>query len=243
MSSCDAFMVACSALFTENVYRKLIVTDASDRHYIVVRRLTSVVIVMCGISFAFSLDSVVEGLVVFWEVSAIMGLAFWMGLFWRRTTPAGAWAGTLTTFAFLLFTSKIGPKENPFWDFSAHFADKLPEFMLWDGALYKPWKMIIYLSAGLIALVVVSLLTRRVPKEQLDRFYACLRTPVEPDEPETEPFTLPSGVEPAPRRVWFDHFEMEIPVISRVGLVGLVAASAAVVVFIGGVYWIFSLGA
>ena len=95
---------------------------------------------------------------------------------------------------------------------------------------------------GLVALVVVSLLTRRVSKQQLDRFYACLRTPVGADEPEVEPFTLPPGVEPPPRKVWFDVFELEIPVISRVGLAGLVAAFAAVVVFIAGVYWIFSLG-
>ena len=45
MSSCDAFMVACSALFTENVYRKHIVLNASDRHYMIVGRVVSVVTV------------------------------------------------------------------------------------------------------------------------------------------------------------------------------------------------------
>jgi len=242
MSSCDAFMVACSALFTKNIYRQLIAPNASDRHYVRVGRAVSVLVVFCGIFFAFSLESVVEGLEVFWKISAIMGLAFWAGLFWRRTTPAGAWAGTLVSFALLLFTGKLGPPKTPVYDFNASFAHRLPEFMLWEGKLSLPWQMIIYLSAGFVALVVVSLLTRRVPKEQLDRFYACLRTPVGPNEPETEPFTLPPGVEPPPRRVWFDVFELEIPVISRVGLIGLIAASTAVLAFIGGVYWIFSLG-
>ena len=94
----------------------------------------------------------VEGLEVFWKISAIMGLAFWVGLFWRRTTPAGAWAGTLVSFACLLFTSKIGPSDGPFWDFNARFAQALPDFMLWEGKLYLPWQMVIYLSAGLVAL-------------------------------------------------------------------------------------------
>ncbi len=242
MSSCDAFMVACSALFTENVYRKLIVKNAGDRHYMIVGRVVSVLVVAIGVLFAVSFGSVVKGLEIFWEVSAIMGLAFWLGLVWRRATPAGAWAGTLVSFAVMLFTSTIAPAGRVIWDFNAVFADKLPDFMLWDGALYKPWKMIFYLSSGLVTLVVVSLLTRRTPKEQLDRFYGCLRTPVAPDEPETEPFELPPGVEPAPRRVWLDRFDLEIPRISKVGAIGLVVSTTAVVVFIAGVYWIFSLG-
>ncbi len=243
MSSCDAFMVACSALFTENVYRKLIVPDASDRHYMFVGRLMSVLVVLAGIVFAFSLESVVKGLEVFWKISAIMGLAFWAGLFWRRTTPAGAWAGTLVSFAAFVFTGKIETAGYVLWDFNARCADKLPEFMLWEGELYLPWQMVFYLSAGLITLVVVSLLTPRVSREKLDRFYACLRTPVGPDEPETEPFTLPPGVEPAPRRVVCDFFDLEIQRISLVGAIGVAATAAAVAALIGGIYWIFSLGA
>jgi hypothetical protein len=66
---------------------------------------------------------------------------------------------------------------------------------------------------------------------------------VEPGEPETEPFTLPPGVEPAPRRVLFDRFDLEIPVMSKVGLLGVVLTALAVAALIAGVYWIFSLGA
>ena len=129
------------------------------------------------------------------------------------------------------------------WDFNARFADKLPDFMLWEGKLYLPWQMIFYLGVGLVALVVVSLLTRPVSQEQLQRFYACLRTPVGPDEPETRPFELPPGVEPAPRRVLVDLPGFEIPMPTRVSVVGVLGAAAAVAAFIAAVYWIFSLGA
>ncbi len=97
MSSCDVFMVACSALFTENVYHKLIARHAGDRHYMFVGRLVSVLVVAAGIIFAFSLESVVTGLEIFLKVSAMMGLAFWIGLFWCRATPAAAWARSTTT--------------------------------------------------------------------------------------------------------------------------------------------------
>ncbi|MEE8450964.1 MAG: sodium:solute symporter family protein [Thermoguttaceae bacterium] len=253
MSSCDAFMVACSALFTENVYRKVIVRDAPDKHYMLVGRTTAVLTVLAGIVIAFSLENVVEGLKLFWKISAMMGLAFWVGLFWRRTTVAGAWIGTLVGFAAFLYTSKIEILGRVLWNFNARYAQSLKEF--WepltllrptkDGPVLElalPWQMIFYLSTGLLTLIVVSLLTRRVSPRRLERFYACLRTPVGPDEPETEPFELPPGVKPAPRRVWCDFLELEIPKISRVGFVGLAAATAAVGLFLVGVYWIFSLG-
>jgi len=242
MSSCDAFMVAASALFTGNIYRRFFVRRAGDRHYMFVGRLVSVLVVGAAIVFAFSLESVVEGLEIFWKISAMMGLAFWVGLFWRRATPAGAWAGTLVCYGLMLFTHDVKLLGTRLWDFNARCAHWLPSFMLWEDKLYLPWQIVIYLVPSLAAIILVSLLTPRVSREKLDRFYMCLRTPVGPGEPEVEPFTLPPGVEPAPRRVWFDRFELEIPRLSWLGFVGLAATWVAVGLLIAGVYWIFSLG-
>jgi len=238
MSTCDSLMVVASALFTKNIYKKFLVPGKADRHYTLIGRIVSVMIVICGIFFAFSLESVVHGLEIFWMVSAMMGIAFWVGLFWRRVTVAGAWAATLTSFGALLLTSRIAFGDYVVWDFNAHLADKLPAFMLWEDKLHLPWQMIIYLSAGFAVLVVVSLLTRRVLAGNLDRLYACLRTPIGPDEPETEPFTLPPDVEPAPRDALIDHPDFEIPRPSVVGIAGFLAAWVGVGLLIGAVYWI-----
>jgi len=238
MSTCDSLMVVASALFTENIYRKSLVTDAADGHYTFVGRVVSVAVVVCGILFAFTLESVVAGLEIFWMVSAMMGIAFWAGLFWRRATVAGAWAGTLASFGILLFTSKIAFGGWVLWDFNARLAQHLPAFMSWEGELYLPWQMILYLSAGFVTLVAVSLLTRRVDEEQLERLYGCLRTPIGPDEPETQPLTLPPGVEPGPRNVLIDHPDFEIPKPTLIGIGGFLVAWAAVGLLIGVVYWI-----
>jgi len=238
MSTCDSLMVVASALFTENIYRKFFVTRKSDKHYTLIGRIASAVIVLCGILFAFSLESVVQGLEVFWMVSAMMGIAFWAGLFWRRATVAGAWAATLTSFGLLTFTSKIAFGEFVLWDFNSRLADKLPHFMLWEDKLYLPWQMIIYLSGGLVVLIMVSLLTRRPPAQSLERFYACLRTPIGPDEPETEPFTLPPGIEPGPRKALIPHPDFEIPRPSLVGILGFGLAWLGVGLLVGAVYWI-----
>jgi len=237
MSTCDSLMVVASALFTENIYKKFFVVGKTDRHYTLIGRIASALVVFLGIFVAFNLESVVKGLEFYWMVSALMGIAFWIGLYWRRATVAGAWAATLTSLGAFIFTSTKPLGVIP-WDFNAHFADKLPAFMLWEDKLYLPWQMIIYLSAGFVVLVVVSLFTKKVPAENLDRFYACLRTPIGPDEPETEPFTLPAGVEPAPRKVLIDHPDFEIPRPTMIGIVGFLAAWAGVAILIGAVYWI-----
>ena len=238
MSTCDSLMVVASALFTENIYKKFLVPGKADKHYTLIGRIASALVVFLGIFVAFNLESVVKGLEFYWKVSALMGIAFWIGLYWRRATVAGAWAATLTSLGAFIFTSNVPLGEYVLWDFNAHFADKLPAFMLWDGKLYLPWQMIIYLSAGFAVLVVVSLFTKKVPTENLDRFYACLRTPIGPDEPETEPFTLPGGVEPAPRKVLIDHPDFEIPRPTMIGIFGFLAAWAGVAILIGAVYWI-----
>ncbi len=238
MSSCDAFMVASSALFTENIYRSFLVKDKADRHYTIVGRVVAGIVVAAGIFFAFNLESVVQGLEIFWKVSAMMAVPFWLGLFWRRATSIAAWISTLLSFAVLLFTSKVEIFGTVLWDFNGALADRLPAFMLFEGKLYLPWQMILYITSGFITAVVVSLLTRPVEKRKLDRFYECLRTPIAPDEPETTPFALPEGTVPAPRRVWFGHPDFEISRPKLVDIVGFLAGWAAVAMLIGAFFWI-----
>lgn len=104
MSSCDAFMIASAGLFTENIYRPL-APSRREGHYVTVGRIASVAVVSGGVVFAFWLPGVVAGLEIFWKISAMMGIAFWLGLFWQRTTVAGAWAATLGGFAFWFLTT------------------------------------------------------------------------------------------------------------------------------------------
>lgn len=105
MSSCDAFMVSSSGLFTQNFYRRWIVPDKTEAHYVWVGRVAALFIVGGGITFAFLVRDVPSGLVWFFKLQALMGAAFWIGLVWRRATIAGAWAATLAAFAILFFTS------------------------------------------------------------------------------------------------------------------------------------------
>ncbi len=198
MSSCNVQMVSSAALLTQNIYRPLLSPGRSERHYIAFGRIAGTVIVALGLLFAAQFTTVVHAMETWWKVQAMMAIPFFLGLFWRRMTTAGAWASTLAAFAALLLTGRIGAFGHTLWDFNAALAPRLPEFLLFDGELHLPWQMIIYLSVGLATAVGVSLFTRRVPEDRLNRFYECLRTPIAPGEPETSPFTLPPGTQARP---------------------------------------------
>jgi len=237
MSTCDAFMISSSALFTENLYKKL-EPAKTQKHYILVGRIASIIVVAAGVGFAYWMEGVISGLQIVWKVASMMGIAFWLGLFWRRATSAGAWAATLTSFAALLFTSKIGAGNIVLWDFNESLAHKLPEFMVWEGKLYLPWQMVIYLSVGLIAGVVVSLLTKPVSEEKLDKFYALLRAPIQPDEKITEACTLPEGAQVLPKKNLISWGGLEIPVPTVQSILGFLGGWVMIAAIIYVVYMI-----
>lgn len=243
MSSCDAFMVTCSGLFTQNLYRPLTRGLKSEGHYVNVGRIAAAVVVSGGVLMAYQLESVLHGLELFWKISAMMGIAFWVGLIWRRATSAGAWAGTLLAFGMLLFTSDISFANRELWSFSARIAPRLPDWMLWEGKLYLPVQMLMYLSAGFGGIIIVSLLTARPDQARMDRFYGVIRTPVEPDEVIEAPFTLPRGVQPAPNRKLIDHPDFELQKPTARGIIGFVVIAAIAAALIGAVMIIVRIGA
>lgn len=248
MSSCDCFMVAAAALFVQNIYKPLIRPDETARHYLLMGRIASFVIVLGGIVIAFELEYVVAGLELLWSVQAMMGISIWASFVWRRATAAAAWASTISGFVIWFFTSTVTVNQLVIWDFNARFAHLLPRFMttsvLTGDAptlqLSLPWQMVIYLSIAIFVMIVVSLTTKPRDKATLDRVYETLRTPISPGEPEVEPVTLPEGTKPAPRSVLIDHpdFEIQKPTASTV--LGFLAAWGAVGFLIALFAWIIS---
>ncbi len=233
MSSCDAYMVSCSGLFTQNIYRRAI-RGLPEKHYVLVGRVAALAIVCCSVYFAFQFKDVPSALEWFFRMQAMMGAAFWLGLFWRRTTAAGAWAGTLVALATMFLTNHTY--------FHAWAVEHLPSFVIWDGQFRVSWQMFSYLVAGFSTCILVSLVTPRAPKARLDRIYACLRTPIQPNEPHSEPFSLPEGVVPPEPRKLFNHPDFEIPMPTLAGMAGFGVIWCIVALMVGFVFWLASWG-
>ncbi len=238
MSSCDSFMISSAALFTKNIYRPW-VRGRSESHYIWVGRTASLAVVAGGVYFAYWVPDVVTALKIWFKIAPMMGIAFWLGLLWRRTTPAGAWAATLTGFAVWWLTTRP--------DFVAllarqPIADSLR--LIWQGpgqqgpTVYEPWVIVLYTATALGAGILVSLLTRPVPADRLDTFYTLTRTPITAGEVVRQPCTLPEGLTPPTRRMLTTRFGLELPMPSRVSIAGFLAGWIAVGLLIGGFVWL-----
>ena len=154
-SSCDAFMVTASGIFTRNVYRVYFKKDATDKEYLLIGRISGLVTVAGGLAFAFFLPGVIAALELFWKLPALLGIPFWLGIFWRRANPASVWVSFISAATVFIIC----------------------ETGLVDVSL--PWEMVGYLSAGFIGAMVTGFLTKPQPKEQLDIFYKNLNTPVD----------------------------------------------------------------
>ncbi len=147
------YMVGGSALFTRNFYRKFLRRESSDARDLKIARFASLLVVIGGVVLALTLSSVVQGIKYVWQFTAFFGIAFWMGVIWRRSNRYGVWASLITTSGISVVTG---------------------------GLLKWPleYQIAAYLPAGILVLVIVSLLTRPEPEEQLRKFFALLHTPV-----------------------------------------------------------------
>jgi Na+/proline symporter len=153
MSSCDSYMVDGAAIFVGNIYRPYIRQNKEEAHYLLAGRLASLVVVAGGILTTYLSTSVVGLLVVIWSASAFFGIPAWGGVIWRRCNEYGAWAGSVGAIA-LWYVSRF----EWGWDLGAQFT--------------------LYLVGGVVAMVVVSLLTPRPEEARVNRFYTVLHTPV-----------------------------------------------------------------
>ncbi len=194
-------------------------------------RLITVLVVAAAVIFAIWLPGVVKGLEIFWIIASMMGIAFWMGLLWRKTTVAGAWASTLASFALWWLST-----QQYFLRFVEGFSwVRNHKIILEKSAglqMNLPWQMLLYLVGGLVIGIIVSLFSRPVPSPKLDNFYALLRTPIAPGEKVPAPCTLPAAAEVPPRRALFPNTSLEILVPGRQAMVGFSVGWALVGLFI-----------
>ncbi len=152
MATCSAFMVDGAALFVGNVYKRYMVKDRADGHYLKVARGASFLIAAAGFAFAVFMPSVVSATVHFVTILPFVGLVFWLGIIWRKANRYGAWSSTIGS-ALVFFGCRAAGYSTA-W-----------------GSLWS-------LLAGLSLMIVVSRWTPPEPEEALARIFLPLYTPV-----------------------------------------------------------------
>jgi Na+/proline symporter len=163
MSTCSAFLVDSGALFTEGLYRRRLVPNRPDRHYLWVGRFSGFAITMMGVLYAlFLIRSVLYTFLLTETMATFVGIGVLGGIIWGRANRWGALASLLSAFAtnFLLY----------YW--------KNERLDHWDANVF-----LAALAVGSTALVIVSLMTAPEPAERQREFFDRLQTPSDEKAP------------------------------------------------------------
>lgn len=154
MSTMDTHLNWGASYVVNDLYRRFMVKDASERHYVLISRIASVVIAIVGGAVAYFTESIVNAWTFMFTLTCGVGLVLLLRWYWWRIN---AWSEisaliTSTVVATILQLSKeLGAPEL--------FAVRL----------------VITLSISTIVWVTVTFVTSPVPEEHLKNFYSRVR--------------------------------------------------------------------
>ncbi len=157
LAACHNFMVGGSALFTRNIYKKFIDKNVEESRELKIARLSSILIVIGGVTVALTIPSVVQGLKYLWQITAYFGIAFWMAIIWKKSNRYAVWASLTVTVLATIIT-------GPIFSFGLGWAIE--------------YQIAVYLPLGFLTFILVSLFTKEENGKALDKFYTLLHTPV-----------------------------------------------------------------
>lgn len=161
MSTCSAFLVDSGALFTEGLYRRRLLRNRPDRHYLWVGRISGFAITMLGVLYAvFLIQSVLYTFLLTETLATFVGISVLGGVVWPRANRWGALASLLSALATNFLLYHLTGQRLDHWDANVFLAALL---------------------VGIVALVVVSWLTRPEPAESIESFLERLRTSSDED--------------------------------------------------------------
>jgi len=156
MSACSAYMVDVGALFTAGLYRPHLAPHRSDRHYLWVGRISGVALTLLGVLYAmFLIQSVLYTFLLTETLATFVGISVLGGIVWPRANRWGAIASVLSALAMNFLLYYLAGQRLDRWD---------------------PNVFLAALCTGVVALVVVSLLTDPEPAERTDSFFERLQT-------------------------------------------------------------------
>lgn len=169
MSGMAGNVTAFNTVFTYDLYQSYIHKNASDRHYLNVGRWATVGGILLSIATAYAaiyFNNIMDTLqLVFSFVNAPLFATFLLGMFWKRATGHGAFAGLVCgTLAAIVHHGLTLPAEafrgiHGGWIMVLHHypSDMAQNFY---GAIWA-------FSVNFIVTIVVSLMTRPHPESEL----------------------------------------------------------------------------
>lgn len=228
MDNCAVNMLSFAGIYTNSIHCRLVNTNAEERSLVRISRIASLGFAICSLLLSYLFTDVPGAMRFLWQTVPLMGIPWFFAILWRRANRWGAMASFL----------------------AALIASGVAVFVLgWNGDQGLPYTILLYMTSGILAGIVVSLLTPPELACRTDRFVLLLKTPIGQEHvlreagfqamPESDTFAVPSEAELAKYK---QHFELKhwldrlVNDASRrqsiVGVVVLVSVMLAMVGFV-----------
>ncbi|MCA9267917.1 MAG: sodium:solute symporter family protein, partial [Planctomycetales bacterium] len=102
MSSADCYMLITSALLVRNIYAAYFNPNASEKTYVMLGRMASVLVIAGAAVASLVMYNVFAQYKLALEVTILFAAPFWLGMYWRRANAWSAWA-TIAFSALVFF--------------------------------------------------------------------------------------------------------------------------------------------
>jgi len=163
-----------SSYIVNDLYRRFMFKKASDRHYVRISRLVTVLIAFAGGTICFRANNIQQLLQISYVVGGgamVVGACRWL---WWRINARGeitAFIVNWTVGILMLFGHRIFQLKEPLLDRLMSALLRLPEGVSFTGDYdMLGARMLFMMTVGLTTVVTVSLCTPPVEMEQLQRF-------------------------------------------------------------------------
>lgn len=164
MSGMAGNVTAFNSVFTYDIYQAYFVKGRSDRHYLLIGKMITVVGILVSIITAYvaqSFNNINDFLqLVFSFVNGPLFATFVLGMFWKRTTSHGAFTGLLMGTIAATLTHGLTIAEGKGGWIS-------PQFTIGSGMAQAFAVASVSFIVNFVLTIVVSLLTKPKPDEEL----------------------------------------------------------------------------
>ncbi len=164
MSGMAGNVTAFNTVFTYDIYQSYVRRDAPDQHYLWVGRVTTVAGVALSVGTAYlatHFNNIMDFLqLIFAFVNAPLFATFLLGMFWKRATGHGAFAGLLvgTTAAAMTHGLTVAEGKGGWISPASSFPTTMAQ---------NYWIAIYSWTACMIVTILVSMMTKPKPESEL----------------------------------------------------------------------------
>lgn len=162
MAGCSAFMVNSGAMLANGVYRKYLNPRSSDGQALWVGRIGGVAVTVIAVIYAiFLIDRVLYAFLFTETMATFVGVSVLGGILWKRANRWGAVGSILVASLTNIAGHAVRGNRFDHWD---------------------PQVFLTALGAGVLALVILSLLTRPEDEARLGVFFKQLQTSTDAED-------------------------------------------------------------